>query len=114
MVKNLLFSDKLYRNIGKGIFEDVIDSVLFRNFVFGFFVFVGDFDNDLWLDLYVINDFDVLDYIYMNQKDGMFKDVLFKVINYIFNFSMGSDVVDYDNDGYLDVFVVDMVVESYE
>ncbi len=114
MAKNPLFSDKLYRNTGKGTFEDVTDSALLRNFAFGLSVSVGDFDNDSWPDLYVTNDFDVPDHIYMNQKDGTFKDALFKATNHISNFSMGSDVADYDNDGHLDVLVVDMVAESHE
>lgn len=114
MAKNRLFSDKLYRNTGKGTFEDVTDSALLRNFAFGLSVSVGDFDNDSWPDLYVTNDFDVPDHIYMNQKDGTFKDALYEATNHISNFSMGSDVADYDNDGHLDVLVVDMVAESHE
>lgn len=114
MAKNRLFSDKLYRNTGKGTFEDVTDSANLRNFAFGLSVSVGDFDNDSWPDLYVTNDFDVPDHIYMNQKDGTFKDALYEATNHISNFSMGSDVADYDNDGHLDVLVVDMVAESHE
>lgn len=114
MAKNPLFSDKLYRNTGKGTFEDVTDSAKLRNFAFGLSVSVGDFNNDSWPDLYVTNDFDVPDHIYMNQQDGTFKNTLYEATNHISNFSMGSDVADYDNDGQLDVLVVDMVAESHE
>ncbi|MBX2876627.1 MAG: VCBS repeat-containing protein [Saprospiraceae bacterium] len=114
MAKNRLFSDKLYRNTGNGTFEDVTDGAKLRNFAFGLSVSVGDFDNDSWPDLYVTNDFDVPDYIYMNQQDGTFKNTLYEATNHISNFSMGSDVADYDNDGQLDVLVVDMVAESHE
>ncbi len=114
MAENRLFSDKLYKNRGDGTFEDVTDGAKLRNFAFGLSVSVGDFDNDSWPDLYVTNDFDVPDHIYMNQKDGTFQDALYEATNHISNFSMGSDVADYDNDGHLDVLVVDMVAESHE
>ncbi|MCB0628900.1 MAG: VCBS repeat-containing protein [Saprospiraceae bacterium] len=114
MAANPLFSDKLYRNTGDGHFADVTDEALVRNFAFGLSVSVGDFNDDSWPDLYVANDFDMPDHIYINQQDGTFKDMVHEDARHISNFSMGSDVADYDNDGYLDIVVVDMVAESHE
>ena len=114
MAANPLFSDKLYRNRGNGQFEDVTQAANLRNFAFGLSVSMGDFNDDSWMDLYVTNDFDVADHIYLNQQDGTFKDIVHDAAKHISNFSMGSDVADYDNDGHLDIMVVDMVAEDHK
>ena len=114
MAANPLFSDKLYRNRGNGSFEDVTDGAKLRNFAFGLSASVGDLNDDNWPDIYVTNDFDVPDHVYINQQDGTFKNTLYQSTKHISNFSMGSDIADYDNDGHLDVLVVDMVAESHE
>lgn len=114
MASNRLFSDKLYKNTGDGKFVDITDEAKLRNFAFGLSVSVGDFNNDGWMDIYVTNDFDVPDHVYINQKDGTFLDQVYQSTKHISNFSMGSDVADYDNDGNLDILVVDMVAESHE
>lgn len=114
MAANPLFSDKLYKNSGDGHFVDMTDAAKLRDFAFGLSVSVGDFNNDAWMDIYVTNDFDVPDHIYINQQDGTFKDMVHEATKHISNFSMGSDVADYDNDGYLDVLVVDMVAEDHK
>lgn len=111
---DIKFSDRLYRNLGNGKFVDHTISGNVRNFGFGLSVSVGDFNNDGWQDMYVTNDFDVADHIYMNQKDGSFKDDVQKAAKHISNFSMGSDVADYDNDGNLDIMVVDMMAEDHK
>ncbi len=114
MASNRLFSDKLYKNTGDGKFVDITDEAKLRNFAFGLSVSVGDFNNDTWMDIYVTNDFDVPDHVYINQKDGTFADQVYQSTKHISNFSMGSDIADYDNDGNLDLIVVDMVAESHE
>lgn len=114
MASNRLFSDKLYKNTGDGKFIDITDEAQLRNFAFGLSASVGDFNNDSWMDIYVTNDFDVPDHVYINQKDGTFTDQVHQLTKHISNFSMGSDVADYDNDGNLDILVVDMIAESHE
>ena len=113
MGANPLFSDKLYKNTGEE-FVDVTDEAQLRNFAFGLSASVGDFNNDGWSDIYVTNDFNEPDHMYMNMGDGTFKDVVHEAVRHISNFSMGSDVADYDNDGHLDVLVVDMVAEDHK
>lgn len=114
MGENRLFSDKLYRNGGNNKFIDVSDEAGVRNFAFGLSVSVGDLNQDSWPDLYVTNDFDVPDHLYINQKDGTFKDEVWNNTNHISNFSMGSDIADYDNDGLLDIMVLDMMPENHK
>jgi len=111
---DILFSDRLYKNMGNGKFEDRTDESKVRNFGFGLNATTGDFNNDGWEDIYVSNDFDVADHMYINQKDGTFKNTIHKSTKHISNFSMGSDVADYDNDGNLDIMVVDMVAEDHK
>ncbi|WP_041632823.1 VCBS repeat-containing protein [Maribacter sp. HTCC2170] len=111
---DILFSDRLYRNLGNGTFEDYTEKANVRNFGFGLSATTGDFNNDGWQDIYVTNDFDVADHLYINQKDGTFKDELKTATKHISNFSMGSDVSDYDNDGFMDVMIVDMMAEDHK
>ncbi|MCF7568527.1 VCBS repeat-containing protein [Sabulilitoribacter arenilitoris] len=111
---DIKFSDRLYRNTGNGKFVDHTIKGKIRNFGFGLSASVGDFNNDGWQDIYVTNDFDVPDHMYINQKDGTFKDNIHTSTKHISFFSMGSDVADYDNDGNLDVVVVDMVAEDHK
>ncbi len=114
MGSNRLFSDKLYKNTGNNKFIDVSDEAGVRNFAFGLSVSVGDLNQDSWPDLYVTNDFDVPDHLYINQKDGTFKDEIWSTTKHISNFSMGSDIADYDNDGLLDIMVLDMMPENHK
>ncbi|MFD1614746.1 VCBS repeat-containing protein [Gelatiniphilus marinus] len=113
-LSDIKFSDRLYKNTGAGRFLDVTNLSGIRNFAFGLSVSVGDFDNDGYQDLYIANDFDAPDHMYINQKNGTFKDVIHQSVKHISNFSMGSDVADYDNDGHLDIMVLDMVAENHK
>jgi len=111
---DIKFSDRLYRNTGDGKFVDHTDQGKIRNFGFGLSASIGDFNNDGYQDIYVTNDFDVPDYLYINQRDGSFKENVREATKHISNFSMGSDVADYDNDGDLDIMVLDMLAEDHK
>ncbi|MBW3545211.1 MAG: VCBS repeat-containing protein, partial [Bacteroidetes bacterium] len=105
--------DKLYRN-DSGKFLDVSeDAGIFGSVIgFGLGVTVADVDGDTWLDIYISNDFFERDYLYINQKDGTFKDELPQRMGHISNFSMGTDAADLNNDGAPEIFVTDMLPES--
>ena len=111
---DILFSDRLYKNMGNGKFVDYTIKSNVRNFGFGLSATTADFNNDGWQDIYVSNDFDVADHMYINQQDGTFKDDIHQSTKHISNFSMGSDIADYDNDGNLDIMVVDMMAENHK
>ncbi len=112
-LSNILFSDRMYKNQGGGAFTDITIKSNIRNFGFGLCATVADFNEDGWQDIYVSNDFDVADHLYINQKDGTFTDVIQQATGHITHFSMGNDVADYDNDGHLDVMVLDMIPEDH-
>lgn len=111
---NTFFSDKLFRNLGgdKG-FVEVSKTQGTQNAAHGLSASIGDVNNDSWLDIYVTNDYDRPDYLYVNNK-GTFKNEINNSFKHISNFSMGSDIADYDNDGFLDIMVVDMVAEDHK
>jgi hypothetical protein len=72
-----------------------------------------DFDGDGWPGLYVANDFDVPDALYRNNRDGTFTDVIAHVVPHTPYSSMGSDLVDVNNDGRLGLFVADMAATDH-
>lgn len=76
---------------------------------FGLGVSVGDINNDGWPDVYVSNDSYERDYLYINQKNGTFKDEFEECIEHTSMSSMGADFADINNDGYQDIFNTDML-----
>ena len=105
--------DKLFRNDGNR-FVDVSEQAGIYGSVIGFGlgVTVGDVNNDNWLDIYISNDFFERDYLYVNNRNGTFREVLEKSMPSISAASMGADMADINNDGWLDIFVTDMLPES--
>ena len=111
-VRDPVGGHKLFRNDG-GKFTDVSEAAGIYGSViaFGLGVTVGDVDRDGWLDIYVSNDFFERDYLYINQKNGTFKEVLETQIRSISGASMGADMADFNNDGYPEIFVTEMLPE---
>ena len=108
-----LHSDKLYRN-DNGFFVDVTVESGVLNHAWGLSASIGDFNNDGYEDVYVCNDFVQPDYLYINQKDGSFKDEIEDRMTHTSFYSMGSDFSDINNDGFEDLFVADMVSQNHE
>jgi hypothetical protein len=104
---------RLYRN-DNGHFVDVSEKAGIYGSVIGFGlgVTVADLNKDGWDDIYVSNDFFERDYMYINQHDGTFKEVITDATGHISLSSMGSDVVDINNDGWYDIFTTDMLPEG--
>ena len=111
--KNEAFSDKLYKN-ENGKFIDVsTESGLISNVLgFGLGIAVSDINNDGWLDMYVSNDFNEQDYLYINNKNGTFTESLENYIGHVSLYSMGSDIADINNDGFTDIMTLDMLPED--
>ena len=106
--------DYLFRNRGDGTFEDVTK----RAGIFGegqkHTAVWWDYDADHWPDLYVTYDYGWPDQLFRNNRDGTFTNVLGAVLPYIPRFSMGADVGDVNNDGLMDLFVLDMLPTTRE
>ena len=100
----------LYRNTGKGTFEDVSDrtGITKSSGTYGLGVSTLDFNDDGWVDLYVANDSNP-SALYINQQDGTFKDVAVEAgCAYSQDgkpqAGMGVAVGDYDRNGTVDLF----------
>lgn len=104
-------SNRLYRN-DNGHFVDITAKAGMVNSAFGLSATAADINQDGWMDLYVANDYIEPDYIYINNKDGTFTDQYFQSLKHSSQNSMGSDVVDINNDGLVDIMVLDMKAED--
>ncbi len=113
--ENPRYSDKLFLNLGsnKG-FAEVSQMAGTKNLAHGLSASIGDINNDSWPDIYITNDYDKPDYLYVNNGNRTFRTTTNQFFKHISNFSMGSDIADFDNDGHLDIMVVDMVAEDHK
>ena len=102
--------NKLYRNDGN-TFTNVTNKagIYSSNIGFGLGVSVGDLNLDGWPDLFISNDFFERDYLYLNNADGTFREVLEDCLNETSMGSMGADIADLNNDGWPDIFVTEML-----
>ncbi|WP_339924407.1 VCBS repeat-containing protein [uncultured Cyclobacterium sp.] len=105
--------DKLLRNDG-GIFIDVSEEAgIFGGANgYGLGLATADFNNDGFTDLYISNDFHEDDYYYINNGDGTFTEQLKEKFSQVSRFSMGNDVADINQDGFIDLLTLDMLSED--
>jgi hypothetical protein len=113
MIRDSTGGDKLLRNDSK-VFTDVSEGAgIYGSLIgFGLGVTVGDVNNDMWPDIYISNDFFEKDYLYINQKNGTYKEVIDDQMQHTSQSSMGADMADINNDGKLDIFSTDMLPEG--
>ncbi|WP_282122602.1 VCBS repeat-containing protein [Algibacter mikhailovii] len=107
-------SGHLYKNNGDGTFSDVTTASGVQNFGLTLGIIASDFNNDGNTDLYLSNDFNVPDYLYLNNGDGTFSEVSKKVTRQTSMFGMGVDASDFNNDGLIDILQVDMTPGDYK
>lgn len=102
--------DHLFRN-DNGVFHEVNkEAGIYGSIIsFGLGVNVGDINADGYPDIYVSNDFFEKDYLYVNQRNGTFRDELEDRMQHISFSSMGADIADINNDGKPDIFTTDML-----
>lgn len=105
--------DRLYRN-DNNIFTDVtaLSGIISNPLGYGLGVSVSDVNNDGWPDMYVTNDYVEEDYLYINNRNGTFSEKVKETFGHLSNFSMGCDIADINNDGWTDVFTLDMLPED--
>jgi enediyne biosynthesis protein E4 len=104
------YYNRLFRNNGDGSFTDVTEKAGLHGIGYSMGVAAGDYDNDGFADLYVtgVN----RNQLFHNNGDGTFTDVTEKagvggmVPEIGKAWSVAAGWFDYDNDGRLDLFVV--------
>ena len=114
-IRNEKGGDKLYRN-DNGKFTDVSEEAGIYGSEIGFALGISaaDVNRDGWVDMYISNDFFERDYLYINNQDGTFSEVLEQQMKSVSAAAMGADVADLNGDGFPEIFVTDMLpgVES--
>ncbi len=114
IAQGALESDLLLRNDG-GTFVDVSQEAgLIEDHAFGLGIVCEDFNQDSWPDLYVSNDFDEGDLLYINNRNGGFELAGNRLLKHTSNFGMGCDAADFNNDLWPDIITVDMAFEDHE
>jgi len=110
-------TDRLYRNLGDGVFEDVsAKSGIEGSYGGALGVVAADFDDDGTVDFYVANDA-VANSLWLNQGRGRFRDHAWMAGVAVngdgdAEASMGVDAEDFDNDCDVDLFMTHLVAET--
>ncbi len=108
-----LAGDRLYQNVEGNFFDVTKGSNIFQGRIgYGLGIGTSDLNNDGYPDLYIGNDFFENDYLYINQKDGTFKEIISAdntKLGHTTHFSMGNDIADINNDGFTDIVSLDML-----
>ena len=110
----------LFLNKGDGTFEDISASSGVDRIAFTKGVVAGDYDNDGYIDFYVSN-LSSNNFLYHNNRNNTFKEVAREAgVQDPFGKSFTTWFFDYDNDGWLDLFVtsyysgsVDETIRTY-
>ena len=115
-------TDRLYRNEGIGsdglphyINVGKKEGILEHGWGLG--VVVKDINQDGWLDIYVANDFQSNDLMYINQGNvngllPQFKNQIADILSHQSHNSMGVDMADINNDGLEEISVMDMMPDD--
>ncbi|GAB5559206.1 MAG: VCBS repeat-containing protein [Synoicihabitans sp.] len=106
--------DHLFRNNGDGTFTDVSADAGIGGNNLAHSTTWWDYNHDGWPDIYIANDFAPADYLYRNNQDGTFTNVIHDVVPTMPYSSMGADQGDINNDGLIDFLVTDMATTSHE
>lgn len=98
----------LYTNNQNGAFILLTNSIAFTNQANGVACAWGDYDNDGFLDLFVSNFYGQNNFLYHNNRDGTFTAITNSPVTLDGGTSVGCAWGDYDNDGWLDLFVANL------
>jgi hypothetical protein len=112
------FGNRLYQNNSDGKTSRFVDvtgqaGIHGGGINFGLGVSASDLNNDGWTDLYVSNDYEEQDFLYLNNQDGTFRDVTPYALGHFSRNGMGTDIADYNNDGRPDIVETDMWPEDH-
>ncbi len=116
--------DKLLRNDNNHFVDVTAAANIYSSSIgYGLGIAVGDINNDGWQDIYISNDFKENDYCYINNGSFLspsgkgwgevtFTENANELFAHTSRFSMGNDMADYNNDGWLDIMTLDMLSQD--
>ncbi len=107
-----LKTDNFYENVNNKFVEKSAQAGLV-NFGYRLGIAVGDINQDGYPDLYITSDYDGADLMYINNGDKSFTNTIHNQIGHISLSSMGIELADINNDGLLDIFVVEMAMADH-
>ncbi len=107
------YRDKLYENKGGKFIDISFKNGITNTFGYGLGLATSDLDKDGNIDIYVGNDFFENDYYFKNTGKGIFNEEVRNFSNHVSYYTMGVDAVDINNDGFEDLFSLDMYPEDY-
>lgn len=105
-------TDIFFENIDGKFVDKTLDAMLY-NFGYRHGIAVGDVNKDGYPDLFVSSDFEEPDALYINNGDKTFTNDVHRRLGHISYNSMGNELSDVNNDGELDLFVVDMAPDDH-
>lgn len=108
----LFHSNRLYRNDGDH-FTDVTKAAGILSFGYCLSASISDLNNDGWPDIFISSDYSLPDFLFINQRNGKFKNETKLRMRHTSHYSMGVDIADFNNDLFSDVCVPDMSNKDY-
>lgn len=107
--------DILYRNDDGKFIEVSEEAGIYQGKIgYGLGLAISDINNDGYPDIYIGNDFYENDYLYLNQQDGSFSEIISQnnPLGHTSHYSMGNATADINNDGLTDILSLDMLPED--
>jgi hypothetical protein len=95
----------LYQNNGDSTFDRITEGAVATDLGTAYSTAWADYDNDGFLDLFVPNSVDQLNFLYHNNGDNTFSVITDEAFTTVAGYSQGASWCDYDNDGDVDLHV---------
>ena len=102
-------SNFLYHNQGDGTFSKIASAPFSADLGSSIGATWGDYDNDGNIDLFVANNIGAKNALYKNNGNASFTKIAGSDVTEYAGYSHGASWVDYNNDGFLDLFVTDFM-----
>ncbi|MBS1560907.1 MAG: VCBS repeat-containing protein [Bacteroidetes bacterium] len=113
LIKRDGLNDYMFANKGNGTFVDYTYEAWVDDLGMSLSATASDVNLDGWPDMYVSNDFSRGDYMHINNRDGTFAPMQNRFMNRMSAFSMGTDIADFNNDGWPDIVSTDMLPRKH-